>query len=37
MGRDNHPYELPELIGMSPAEYDLVYGQWVQAEVNLES
>ena len=35
--KDNHPYELPELIGMSPAEYDLVYGQWVQAEVNLES
>ena len=35
--KDNHPYELPELIGMSPAEYDLVYGQWVKAEVNLES
>jgi periplasmic divalent cation tolerance protein len=35
--KDNHPYELPELIGMTPAEYDLIYGQWVQAEVNSES
>ena len=34
--KDNHPYELPELIGMTPAEYDLAYGQWVQAEVHSE-
>jgi len=35
--KSNHPYDLPELIGMTPAEYDLAYGQWVQAEVNSGS
>ena len=35
--KKNHPYDLPELIGMTPKEYDQAYGQWVQAEVNLGS
>ena len=35
--KSNHPYDLPELIGMTPAEYDLAYGQWVHAEVNSGS
>jgi periplasmic divalent cation tolerance protein len=35
--KSNHPYDLPELIGMTPTEYDLAYSQWVQAEVNSES
>ena len=32
--KSHHPYELPELIGMTPIEYDQAYGQWVTTEVN---
>ena len=32
--KDNHPYELPELIAITPTEYDQAYGQWIDAEVN---
>ncbi|MBU3613927.1 divalent-cation tolerance protein CutA [Polynucleobacter sp. Latsch14-2] len=32
--KSNHPYDLPELVGLTPAEYDQAYGQWVWAEVN---
>jgi periplasmic divalent cation tolerance protein len=35
--KSHHPYDLPELIGMTPAEYDQAYGQWVQTEVNSRS
>ena len=35
--KSNHPFDLPELIGMTPTEYDLAYGQWVQVEVNSKS
>ena len=35
--KSHHPYELPELMGIAPAEYDQAYGQWVQAEVNSKS
>ena len=35
--KTNHPYDLPELISMTATEYDLAYGQWVQAEVNSGS
>ena len=31
----NHPYDLPELIGLTPAAYDEKYGEWIKAEVNL--
>ena len=32
--KNNHPYDLPEIIGMTPAEYDQTYGQWIQAEIS---
>ena len=28
-----HPYELPEIIAITPAEYDQAYGEWVNLEV----
>ena len=35
--KTNHPYDVPEVIGMTPSEYDRAYGQWVRAEVKPES
>lgn len=35
--KNNHPYDLPEIIGMTPAEYDQAYGQWIQLEVSSSS
>ena len=31
--KSHHPYESPELIAYTPAQYDGLYGKWVQAEV----
>ena len=35
--KKHHPYELPELVGTFPAEYDAAYGDWVNLEINLKS
>jgi periplasmic divalent cation tolerance protein len=32
--KTHHPYELPELTGMTATEYDIAYGEWVRAETN---
>ena len=32
--KENHPYELPEILAFSPEQYDQQYGQWVGSEVN---
>ena len=32
--KESHPYDLPEIMAFSPAQYDQQYGEWVQAEVN---
>ena len=32
--KDHHPYDLPEVIAFTPAQYDQQYGAWVQAGVN---
>jgi periplasmic divalent cation tolerance protein len=32
-----HPYELPEIIAVTPTEYDWEYGKCVGAAVDLES
>lgn len=29
----NHPYDLPELIALSPSQYSKAYGVWVSEEV----
>jgi len=29
-----HPYDLPEILAFSPAQYAQQYGEWVEAEVN---
>jgi periplasmic divalent cation tolerance protein len=31
--KDNHPYDLPEILAFSPEKYEEQYGKWVQAEV----
>ena len=31
--KDNHPYDLPEVLAFIPEEYEEQYGHWVQAEV----
>lgn len=28
-----HPFKLPEIIAFKPEEYEMQYGNWVQAEV----
>lgn len=35
--KSHHPYDVPELVGITPSEYDQAYGQWVQVEVNSGS
>jgi periplasmic divalent cation tolerance protein len=30
--RANHPYQLPEIIALKPAEYSRAYGRWVSEE-----
>lgn len=29
----HHPYELPELTGITSAEYDVAYGKWIRSEI----
>ncbi len=31
--KSNHPYDLPEVLGFHPKQYEEHYGEWVQAEV----
>ena len=31
--QNNHPYDLPEIIAFTPADYEQQYGQWVEAEL----
>jgi len=31
--QNNHPYDLPEIIAFTPADYEQQYGQWVEAEI----
>ncbi len=35
--QDKHPYEVPEILAFSPAQYDKQYGKWVQSEVVAKS
>ena len=32
--KKHHPYDLPEIIAISPIEYDIQYGDWIKTEVN---
>lgn len=32
-----HPYDLPEILAFTPAQYDQHYSKWVQSEVNLKT
>ena len=32
-----HPYDLPEILAFTPAQYEEQYGKWVQSEVNSQS
>lgn len=31
--QNNHPYDLPEIMAFTPADYEQQYGQWVEAEI----
>lgn len=31
--KTHHPYQLPEIIALRPAEYSQAYGQWVNEEI----
>jgi len=31
--QNNHPYDLPEIMAFTPADYEQQYGQWVEAEL----
>jgi periplasmic divalent cation tolerance protein len=35
--KQEHPYDLPEILAFSPEQYSQQYGEWVQAEVNSKS
>ncbi|HAT38824.1 divalent-cation tolerance protein CutA [Polynucleobacter necessarius] len=35
--KDKHPYEVPEILAFSPAQYYWLYGKWLQSEVNAKS
>ena len=35
--QSTHPYDLPEILGFTPAQYEEQYGKWVQSEVNSKS
>ncbi|QWD93341.1 divalent-cation tolerance protein CutA [Polynucleobacter asymbioticus] len=30
---NNHPYDLPEIMAFTPADYEQQYGQWIEAEL----
>lgn len=32
--KSHHPYDIPEIVAFTPAQYDQAYGQWVQAEID---
>ncbi|QWE16737.1 divalent-cation tolerance protein CutA [Polynucleobacter sp. AP-Nino-20-G2] len=31
--KNNHPYDLPEVLAFTPEKYEAQYGDWVRAEV----
>ena len=31
--QNNHPYDLPEIMAFTPADYEQQYGQWIEAEL----
>ena len=35
--KNAHPYDLPEILAISPAQYEEQYGKWVESEVNSKS
>ena len=32
--QNTHPYDLPEILAFSPAQYEEQYGNWIESEVN---
>lgn len=32
--KNNHPYDVCEILAFTPVQYDQQYGKWVQSEVN---
>lgn len=32
--QQHHPYDLPEILAVSPEQYSQQYGEWIQAEVS---
>ena len=34
--QNNHPYDLPEIIEFTPADYEQQYRQWVEAEIKSQ-
>jgi len=34
--QNNHPYDLPEIMAFTPADYEQQYGQWVEAELKSQ-
>ena len=34
--QNNHPYDLPEIMAFTPADYEQQYGQWVEAEIKSQ-
>jgi periplasmic divalent cation tolerance protein len=35
--KGNHPYDFPEILAFTPAQYEEQYGKWVETEVNSQS
>lgn len=35
--KEHHPYDLPEVLAFTPAQYDEQYGAWVKAGINSPS
>ena len=34
--KTHHPYDVPEVLALAPAQYDQQYGEWVEALVNSD-
>ena len=35
--KENHPYDLPEIVAFTPTQYEQQYGQWMKSEVNSKT
>jgi periplasmic divalent cation tolerance protein len=35
--QNTHPYDLPEILALSPEQYEKQYGKWIESEVNSKS